>query len=348
MARFVSLRHPAEVERIHYSWPRTPAEPTDTPEFTRILFERGLPFDAEDPLIFHVLTTLDENDSGEEQLLNAMRTGASLVPRVYIEEKWGSGKGMVFARDKAAGDDEYLFMTPCNIITGVGVDTRYRPAVAFRLSYVIQQTKIAFRVHDLEPQYKAVEDRLVGESIGYNEDEEELTEKDEEDRKAIHEMYSAETVTDELQGVAECGTQYDPEDAAALTRLYAEICGGFRRDVGGAILADDPERLYIWESAMNLLPECIRELLEDAEHWSDEAFIRDIIEGLEASWGKLFLGAAKVMWGFPSELLHTVGSERPELMVKGDLPLCEAAFYRNADQGWVLVPLEVCEAGKAA
>lgn len=333
-------------ERIDHRWPDGPDTDGFPKEYAEITRNRALPFDAEDPLIFHVLTSLDEYGEGEKEIFDAMRNGGALMPVSRVEKKWGEGRGMVFPRDEAAGDSDYLFMTPCNVTSGLGVDMRHRPAVAFRLSYIVERAEIAFRVHDMEPSYKRVEDMLVGDSeYGYDDDEPGMSEKEQE---TARDMYIAETVSEELQGVAECGTQWDAHDSLLLTNLYARMLSAFRDQRYGTIPNDTPERLEIFETASALFPECIRELDDDSGHWSDEAFIREIVDNIAVGWDTLFIGPQMALFGFPHLLFNTIGAERPELLVKGDLPLCDAAFYRDGRQQWLRVPAEMCDAGRSA
>ncbi|RLB36380.1 MAG: hypothetical protein DRH30_15030 [Deltaproteobacteria bacterium] len=335
-------------ERVSDRWPSPPDVDGFSKEYAEIVKNRQLPFDAEDPLIFHVLTSLDEHSEGEREILDAMKNGGILMPVSRVEEKWGGGRGMVFPRDEAAGDADYLFMTPCNVTSGLGVDMRYRPAVAFRLSYIVERAQVAFRVHDMEPSYKRVEQMLVDDPEFDFDDDTEMSEKEQE---AIRDEYIAETVSEELQGVAECGTQWDAGKSLLLTKLYAKMLSEFRNQRYGTIPDDNPARLEIFETAGGLFPDCISEIIKWGPghgHWTADLFIGPVAEDLASGWESLFLGPPTALFGFPNLLFSTIGAERPEFLVKGELPLCDAAFYRDGQQQWLPVPAEVCDAGRGA
>lgn len=331
------------IERIGIQWPREVDVEGFPPEYAETVRARELPFDMEDPLIFHVLTTVD-NDA---ELLQIMSQGGALLPRSWANERWGDKKSMIFARDVAAGDDDYLFMTPCNTFSDVH-DRGKNPAVAFRLSYVLKRAKVAFRVHDLEPQYKQVEESLVNaDAIGWGYDDEYDwdTGMDEQDERFEEE--SAETVREQLEALADCGTQYDSEKAVALTLLYADICGLFRQE-GMWVPEDDYDRVRIFKAARPLFPDCIHEYLVGEAEWAQELFIERQVDALTESWEKLFMAPGVMVPSFPSRLLAVPGFERPELLVQGELDLCDAAFYRTEEGAWLPVPAWVCEARRIA
>jgi hypothetical protein len=326
-------------ERIGLGWPREVDLEGFSPEYAELAPLKRIPFDMKDPLIFHVLTTLRT----ERALLNIMRDGGSLMPAAWADERWGDEKSMIFARDRVAGDDEYLFTTPCNVFSAHDSRARFHPAVAFRLSYVQRAAKgIAFRVHDLEPQYKQAEE-LVGQ-VEFNSefDDDEWDELSEEEQREMYEQDVASTVSQELEDISDCGTQYDKRAAVALTKLYARVIGSFRYDTTW-VPEDDPLRLSLYKKARGLFPDCI---LEEDTTWAEESFVGPQIAQLKESWGNLFGAPGTPLPVFPSRLLSSPAQERPELLVRGSLALCEAAFYRDARGAWRRVPHEVCEEGR--
>jgi hypothetical protein len=328
------------VERIGIRWPNGPDVSGFMPDYADVVRHRQLPFDMEDPLIFHVLTTLSSGD----ELLQVMRDGGSLMPASWAEERWGDQVGMIFARDRIAGDDEYLFTTPCNVFAEHHEKAKNNPAVAFRLSYVAAAAKkVAFRVHDLEPPYREAELLVGADSIGLDEDE--YDEMSPDELQAEHEEDIAMAVEEQLRAIAECGTQYDAEDALKLTHLYARVVGSFRQE-SMWVAADDPERVRIFRAAQGLFPECIREAEDDLE-WAQDLFIERQVDSLVGSWEDLFGNPAKPLPNFPTRLLTAPSFERPELMVQGSLSLCEAAFYRDEADAWRPVPEEVCLSGRS-
>jgi len=327
------------VERIGIRWPHEPDVSGFRPDYADVVRHRQLPFDMKDPLIFHVLTTL----SGGDELLQIMRDGGSLMPASEAEERWGDESSMIFARDRIAGDNEYLFTTPCNVFAEHHEKARSNPAVAFRLNYVASVAKgMAFRVHDLEPSYKEAE-LLVSDPDSLGIDEEEWEDMSPEELQGQFEEEIAVAVEEQLKAIAECGTQYDTEAALQLTHLYAQLMGSFRQE-SMWVPADDPERVRIFSEAEFLFPECILE--QDDVEWARDLFIERQIESLVESWVDLFGDPVKPFPNFPTRLLTAPSFERPELMVQGALSLCEAAFYRDQDGAWRSVPEEVCLSGR--
>lgn len=339
-------------ERIGWSWPVGPEREGVSEEYYQTLLLRQLPFSAEHPLLFHVLTTLEAYGDGESQLLELMADGVELVPYSEIEQARG---GMLFARDIVAGDDHYLFTTPCNVFAESQSKAKYNPAVAFDARWVASQHSVAFRVHDMEPSYKMAE-QLAGDPEMLGIDEEEYEALTLEEQEFLCEEEIALAVQEQLEIIAECGTQYEQEGAGGLVLLYAELCGAFRAPpyrLGSEVPLDNPRRQSIYERAMPLFPGCLRGLMgvgkEDASWISrdvlDEHFVLNPVEDLVKSWQELFGGAGRLR-GFPWQLFYSPADRRPEVLVKGTLPLCEAKFYRDGKQRWVPVPEEVCRAGR--
>lgn len=308
---------------------------------------RKIPFTEDDPLVFHVLTSVSGYDEGEFALMDLMRDAASILPRARAREKWGGGQGLIFPRDEIAGDDEYIFMTPCNVYTSGfvgdhGVIAQRNPALAFRLSYLIDTAEqVAFRVHDLEPQYRSAEtmaneDSIV-EQIEWDEDSDEIPTK-------LIEAHLADAVSEQIQAIAEFGTQYDTSLAVGLIELYARFLGSFR-DVEYLSRVPDADLKKFIKAVEELVPDAVVEYW-DGSDYAEELMIDSEADTIAADWLRLFGGRDEPIGGFPWALRDRNAVDRPEVMVKGELLLCEAAFYRNARGVWLPVPTDVCEAGK--
>lgn len=334
-------------ERIGVEWPRQiEPHPDERPGYYETRLHRLLPFSSEEPLLFHVLTTLDQFAEGEEQLLQMMRRDVAIIPRSQAPQ----AKSMMFARDIVAGDDLYVFTTPCNVFSGHEDRAKRNPAVAFDARWVASQRDVAFRVHDLEPAYKRAEMELAGDMETEIDLDDEYESLSEDERGNLYleqrEEQMAEAVREQLEAIAECGTQYDPEAAQALLLLYAKLCGAFRLPGKMFVPDDDRSRIAIYEHAVSLLPECIEELEEDGEHWATELFVEEIVDNLADDWKTLFGQPGTHLATFPWQLLFSPNDRRPEILVRGSLPLCEARFYRDGEGRWLPVPMEVCEAGR--
>lgn len=273
-----------------------------------------------------------------------------------VWEVTGEG-GMMFARDRAAGDDEYLFMTPCHPYSSHDSNAIRKPAVAFPLSYVIRriqrlqgEERIAFRATDLEPYYKRAE---INAEVGEHFESDELDEiEDDDERRRFLEEMSAEEVAEELGAVATCGTQWDEEDAIGLVYAYARLCGAFRGErEQNLVPVTDPERRRVYEAAERLFPDCILEHLgkgEGAETILNYYALDRIGDDLAQAWAELFGGPTASLSPFPHQLLRSDRADRPELLVQAELPLCDAAFYRDGSTAWREVPEAYCREGRAA
>jgi hypothetical protein len=333
------------VERIGRLWPR-PVDTSGAPaHYIEILRNRLLPFDMEDPFVFHVLSTVGQHGGGEQELLQIMRDGGALLPRSWAEERWGDKKSMIFARDAVAGDDDWLFTTPCNVFAVHHERALFNPAVAYRLSTVAEH-KIAFRVHDLEPQYRQAEQLASDPHSEWFDEEDDPSEYESPD---WYEEEKAESVREQLETVAEIGTQHEAEAARGLVLLYAEMLGSFRqKDSPLSIVSrEDPQALYLMESAWPLFPEVVQLVLDSDEEtmaWLDGIFVADIADSLAIDWRDLFRAGAGPV--FPWRLMDAPSIKRPELLVQGTLPLCDAAYYRDGQGQWLPVPDDVCAAGQ--
>jgi dGTP triphosphohydrolase len=248
---------------------------------------------------------------------------------------------LLFARDRIAGDDEYLFTTPCNVFSQHHDRARDNPAVAFRLSYVADVAEqVAFRVHDLKDMYKGAEG-LVSDPPQDDLDEDEWEQMTDEERNELHEEQIASAVAEQIQAIADCGTQYETGVAVELVQLYAQLVGGFRTDATW-VPNDDPERLRIYQRAQELFPEA----LTDADDWAYELMIEGQVRQLREDWKYLFGDPEEMLPSFPTRLLGEPSGKRPELLVGGSLSLCEASFYRDTQGAWRQVPEEVCLSGR--
>lgn len=339
------------IERIDLNWPREPDTEGYPEDFVQTVLDRRLPFDEEDPLVFHVLTTLGDFEAGEQDLKKVMAEGASLLPRSWADKRWGDEKSLIFARDVVAGDDNWLFTTPCNVFSGYHDRSKYNPAVCFHLSTVMRYAKkLAFRVHDLEPQYRLAEE-MAGEPDLYDDEDYDFDE-DMDDQDYRYDLGKAANVSEQIEAIAEVGTQTDAEAAVELTRLYARLCSAFRKTPHAFVRRDDPERLEIYESAYEFFPEVVQKFLyddRDISEWLQDVFVDEIADQLVGNWKELFFAPdTPDPMAFPWILLVREGPERPELLVQGEIPLCEAAFYRDASQAWKPVGKTICKNGLSA
>jgi len=309
------------IERIDIFWPREPDCSRLRPEDEDVCRNRPLPFDQDDPLLFHVLTELSPFGTGEDELLHMMQEGVVLVPRADL----GRDGGLVHHRDKIAGDDHYIFLSPCNLFSRVHDAAKANPVVAFRLSTVLEYGDVAFRAKDLEYWYAAAE-QMAPEAEEWFDDDVIMIEPSEEE--------IAESVRDELEEIARCGTQYDHEKAALLVELYARMCGAFRHNGRfGIVDDDDPEKREIANAAALLMPEC---LMDNDLSYRDDLGIGRIIDGISDTWADLFGFSEHTKGYFPHELL--LGEHQPEVMLDGQIPLCAAEWYRDGRGAWRPVP----------
>jgi hypothetical protein len=317
---------------------------SDYPEhYAAIAESRFLPFSSEDPLIFHVLTTLVAEE--EPRLFALMREGAQLAPRDRMADpnEWGAGAGLVMSADEVAGDGAYIFTTPCQTYSAEESTATYAPAVAFRLSTILEYAEgLAFRANDLEPHYVRVIETLAGEPDLFDDEDED---GEDEDQSHRYERARAENVAEELETVADFGTQRDADDAEALVRIFAEsIYALLDRD---EVPHDDPAARAIYRRAKRHFPSTTWSEIKG----SDTVVPPGALQGVEREWKERFLGArdlADYRRGGLWRLYDAPRSERPELLIEGTLPLCAATFYRNHRRQWLPVPDEVCRAGLRA
>lgn len=322
----------------------------ERPGYAQLLYARGLPFSQEDPFIFHVLTTIVGADD-TELLLDLMGQGARLVPRAEAAERWGSGRGLIFGRDIAAGDDRYIFTTPCHPFSADAPIAVSAPAVAFRLSTVMRLAKgesVGFRVYDLDGAYMSIVEVLAGEPVDEYEGgsyEDEYDEYGEEDMLPSGEAYDlqrAYAVREELEAIAECGTQWDPDKAVALVKLYARMLVAYR---GLNPEAASEVQDQIFGQARRLIP---RDVCDEVR----EVFREEAPEALATLPGAVLGGWERLFGSRDDDSLHRLfrasRDKRPEFLVGAHLPLCEAEFYRDAEQRWLPVPEHVCQTGRVA
>lgn len=324
--------------------------------------ETGLPYstDSDDPLIFHVLTTYDQL---QEPIIDLLRSGASLVPRADVVDGWeGADKsGLILPLDEAIGDDRYIFTSPCDIFD----DARRSvgPAVAFRLSTVLKHArKVAFRPQDIERLLSVVQEILdpYGEAglhdFEFDEDDTDITEKMARAR--------ADALGDILSEVAWCYTAKD-ESAVQLVQLYALKANAIREafELAPTHLSMAQQDLeadlaLVRAKMVELMPVCDRdELAQLLGTWSaldnlDEAWAFAFSSGISATgWRQTLAAAAVQPPGGRRWFDKTTPWPRPELLVSGHLPLCDAVFYRTREDdepAWLPVPVEVCHEGHRA
>jgi len=290
----------------------------------------GLPFSEERPLLFHVLTTLPPGPLGQEQMLDLMEGGGTLMPRRMIEadpegawggEDWESS--LLFKRDRLAGDHRYAFFSPCNVYSKFDQQgyRDSRPALAFDAWRIFDEHGFAFRVRDLNADYVLVmEDHRIAD------------EDEDEEGCEFDEIYAVGDAKVDLEEVAQAGTQFDDDAAADLLGLYAELCGAFRNWMPAQeVPQDDPHRLAIYAASRDLVPTDERHL-EELARWAEEgsdAYLA--VKRLIKAWQLRFGAPGADLYGFPSEI---EAATKPEVLVPGPVRLAQAAFYRDGYGRW--------------
>jgi hypothetical protein len=336
-------------------YPRVHPYPIDpegmSPHYLSDAHLRGLPFDpTQSPLLFHVLTTVTAGPEGTEQLLDLIEDGGVLLPFAERESegyrRWRQGEkaSLLFGRDIAAGDDRYIFTTPCHPFSGR--DDTFRPAVIFDAKTVARNIPIAFRPVDLEGAYRVLEPQDFDSDYAMeNIPEDEWAAMSEAEQQRAAEQAAAESIQEALEVVVECGTQTDPDAAFALIELYWQTLTLENTTTRPA------SSQSVHRAVRKLRPPC--ELLvdaDDADDFVEAAYAmgvqpNDLSEALHAidqAWTRAFLN----FHGFPRSLFHRQRDLRPEVLVEGPLPLSEALFYRDSGQRWMPIPDEVREAGR--
>jgi hypothetical protein len=291
------------------------------PEYDGASFaKRAVPFSSSRPLLFHVVTHLPPAGAGDRALLDMISKGLDLVP----PKQSGPGRdGLMYPRDVAAGDDRYLFLSALNTFR-LKIPGAQEPALAFDAASLWDASEdgFAFRVHDLELIYKSIEQRVDDFSLLPSDDEEpDWEDQTQEYREAYLEAQRPEFVRDELECAAKLGTQFDPDKAWELLRIYAGL-------VDGTIPAADA-----WALASEFTPE------EPHYEECEEAWV------LEDDWGYLFGEAAAA--GIARVWQNQIGVG-PEILYPARLPLCCAVFWRDHRGVWAPVPADLCAAGRAA
>lgn len=258
-----------------------------------------IPFDQEDPLCFHVLTTLGAGEPAERRLLQLAEEGAEIAPPSAVGAQWGEASAYagMRPRDIAAGDADYAFFTPLrpfHYSTTWGSDMSRYPALAFRAS-VLQDYGFAFRVVDLEPYYTIITNSI-------NEDD-----LYEEEGPVDFEQVIADIASEDLVEVASCGTEEDAVAAMRLLRAYSD-----------SLLHNtpiDPDLLPIDQCRYpeGMLPPALEEALD----------------GVARTW-RVFAQRATHQ-PFPDIVFHR---DPPEILVPKPVPICLADWYRTPERTW--------------
>lgn len=285
------------------------------PEYEGFSFaEQAYPFSAEAPLLFHVLVDAPEFDDGERQALDMLQRDVSLLPASEVP----GASELFFPRDRAAGDDRYIFFTPLTTFGSTEALTAHnrqdvgRPAFAFDARMIWDMTRggFGFRVHDLEAGYHDIEPLEV-DPTSFDEDYDLLSPQD---RDAAYEEALADSVADDLQCYASAGT-ITRHNAWRAMEIYA-------RRAGGMLSADEAERL-----GAPLIPE-----MPD-EDWCPLAFETARRLGLHDQWIRMFRG-----YGNPRDTIWGPRQYKPEVLVRGEVPLRCASWFRNRQGVWVRLP----------
>jgi hypothetical protein len=276
-----------------------------------------VPHDADEPLLFHVLTGgVPETDpvSGGPAVLELIRAGAELVPLAERhEEAWAlkakDGKTLIHPRDVAAGDAAFIFLSIGTTYEGQG--NGWRPALAFSANELLApapnpwgppQAKVGFRPHDLEGAYAVLTDDR-------NLDDVELECAEGEPERDCVERAQAESSAEELVAIARCGSIYSRGHVKRLVELYWQLFDE-RADVR-AIGAEG------------------RGLV--AQHLEVTGCDCYYTPGCQNDNPALDSAMSKVNWrGFWRPRNVSDGSQRgPEVVFGGRLPLARARYYRH-------------------
>lgn len=276
--------------------------------------EQAYPFSAESPLLFHVLVDAPEHEEGERQALDMLRRDVSLLPASEVP----GASELFFPRDRAAGDDRYIFFTPLTTFGSTESITAHnrqdvrRPAFAFdaRMVWDLNPRRFDFRVHDLEAGYHDIEPPEV-DPYSFDEDYDLLAPQD---RDAAYEEALAYSVAEDLQCYAAAGT-ITGEDAWRAMEIYA-------RRAGGLISANEAEGLGI-----PLIPE-----IPD-DDWCPLAYSTALRLDLRGQWINMFRG-----YGNPRDTIWGPREYKPEVLLRGEVPLRCASWFRNRHGAWVRLP----------
>lgn len=278
----------------------------------------AVPFSVSNPLVFHVLTQSPKGPEGEREALRLIAAGTAIAPP---NMRPADVRGLVFPRDEAAGDGRYVFLSPFNTFgSGSLLGSRQdfgRPAFAFDARALSRASGFAFRLHDAEPLYAAVEPL---EYSGYFDDDDEWETLSEDERERRYEELLADSVREDLECIADVLTIADPQKALKALRLLAERSAGLvtraeARKIAKAIIPNTD----LDEDWCPLAAPVVRRL------------------GIGDRWMELLTE--------PVEDITSFFGRQPEVLYKGVLPLCCAAFFRRASGEWVRLPEDACEAG---
>lgn len=267
---------------------------------------QGRPFSVRRPLLFHVLTAAPAGVPGERAALDLVSRGVALAPSAERGQR-----SMVYARDALAGDDEFLFFTPLDTFQG---DRSARPAFAFDAVslWATSPRGFRFRVRDIEDVYARIE-HGVDDGVVFDDlyesgelDEDEFHDLPDHEQQRILDEGKAALVQEDLQCASVEGTTIvDPERALEFLHLYA-----------AAFESDEPSpelQAAMWK----LVPKLDYESLWDWCPLANNA-LRE--SGIEHDWETLIEGHQP--------------RDTPEVLYPGRVPLCCAAFFRNAQGEW--------------
>ena len=292
----------------------------------------GLPFSLEKPLLFHELSTVPPGTHGDEILEDLLNRRAVLSPlNLRGDEPWADPEKLpkrlkkrdvqIFPVDIAAGDDKYLFFTPCHPLHADFLPNA-RPAVAFDAHDLVQRaTNPGFRPRDLEGYYKNVIDH-VGVLL---EDED----PDDPEAEPAPDYFSIET---ELHAVAEILTRNGAIPVKELIDLYNDlIFRGF----------DDKKRPQTKRPTyprdlMVELDQIIQPSTEsDTVLWLAEECNIEIDPGEE--WVHAFQNINKYPY---------VPEQPPEVVIDALVPLNIGLFFRDGVGRWHPMPESVKQSTK--
>jgi hypothetical protein len=287
--------------------------------------------------------------SARDQVHTLARRGVVLTPPADIdydaEDVELSGIGTI---DLAAGDDQYVFLTPFGAVSPMFKGSFDKPVLAYSWEDLIMLDPL-LRVIDLETFYL----RTASMSRVYEAQSDNIFDA----ASTIRDSYGA--ALEALQSMAQV-----PASVALplmLRLLYAEpdTNTGDRMlfDAEGAI--DTHRQLYDFERAVT-----VAEYLEPSHiDWEDNDEINEFQSAVAAELAAASDEFTEDRWpnmlkvmldADPSARAHNpqkfwAGHNSPELLVAHPLPVCEAvAFYVPTDKRWYRMPAAVCAEGRAA
>lgn len=263
-----------------------------------------MPWDDDDPILFHVLTTLDRGTKGAAELGRLVRDGVSLAPA-----RGRGSAGRVKDIDARAGDDRYVFLSAGRMYRGDdsdaggwlgGRDGYAEPALAFRWADVARRGPIGWRPHDMLGPYEALVRRA---------------------RRASRQP----PTDDHLRALAEAATVWDGASVRSLARLWLASLKASGDERAGRRVAAEAKAVWapFAEGAAARLAGVPLARASDVR-WGDPFRVASVRASVRN------YGSPPMRW--PEVLVAMFG---PELLLLGTLPVRSASWYLDAaDHLW--------------